>query len=214
MISSFNDYKILGIGIRFLNPKIRFFFCSDYGNTNNGTEKKNCTIKDTVTIRKRLTVRQLFKKLVTAIEVYSESPDCENEDIKITENDYRKAYEYKKLQPQIKVYANGSEYFILSSKLPDGFEEAVKARRELQFDDWGHYLKVVDTCYFVRKSTVFQNILFCSCCIGAKKQVCKHFLVLACKLKYFQFPEQITSILIEGPRTRGRPKIAKRGKAL
>uniref|UniRef100_A0A914Q532 SWIM-type domain-containing protein n=1 Tax=Panagrolaimus davidi TaxID=227884 RepID=A0A914Q532_9BILA len=191
-----------------------FTGCSDFGSTNNGVEKKNCSIKDTVTLRKRLTVRQLFEKLLVAMEVYSLSPDHTNSSLKISQEDYRLSYQYKQLKPLVKTNALNTVFYVQPSNMPDGFDNAVQSRIENNYVDWNHYMDVVQQCYFVRKANDFEKMLFCSCIIGAKKQVCKHSLAISCKLKFTSFPCNISSILIEGPRQRGRPKTAKKGEAL
>uniref|UniRef100_A0AC34GBY4 Transposase n=1 Tax=Panagrolaimus sp. ES5 TaxID=591445 RepID=A0AC34GBY4_9BILA len=84
----------------YLNGPLRKWYsgCTEFGTTNNGLEKKNCTIKDTVTLRQRLPIRQLFQKLVTAAEVFSTSPDYNIEEMKITNEDYKSAYDFKQLK--------------------------------------------------------------------------------------------------------------------
>lgn len=84
----------------------------------------------------------------------------------------------------------------------------------MEYSNWENYVSICNNSYFIRHSTSFPKTLVCSCPVGAKKQPCKHALVISCQLKYNDFPANITSVVIEGKRSPGRPKIATRGTAL
>lgn len=73
---------------------------SDYGTTNNGVEATNNSIKNHITLRKRLSVKEFMEKLIKAVEYYSECPDFENPAVKmvIKEKEFEAAYAFKELK--------------------------------------------------------------------------------------------------------------------
>jgi uncharacterized Zn finger protein len=73
---------------------------------------------------------------------------------------------------------------------------------------------VVEGCYYVKHSGTFNETLYCSCPVGSKKFACKHVVSVACKLKYIEYPASVDSIQIQGARSPGRQRVAKRGHAL
>uniref|UniRef100_A0A914Y3L3 SWIM-type domain-containing protein n=1 Tax=Panagrolaimus superbus TaxID=310955 RepID=A0A914Y3L3_9BILA len=118
------------------------------------------------------------------MEVYSKSPDyTTNSGLKVSQEDFRVAYQYKQLKPLVKTNAAKTVFYLQPSNMSEGFDEAVQARVENNYNDWQNYMKVVDECYFVRKADDFDDVLFCTCSVGARKQICKHSLVIACTLK-------------------------------
>uniref|UniRef100_A0A914R0S0 SWIM-type domain-containing protein n=1 Tax=Panagrolaimus davidi TaxID=227884 RepID=A0A914R0S0_9BILA len=136
--------------------------------------------------------------------------------MKVSHAQFAAAYSFKQSEPSMKSVRKNSEFYVKSSKLADKelFASYVVKRRNLNYDSWSDYVKVVESCYYVKHSEAFKETLYCSCPVGSKKFACKHVVSVACKLKYLEYPPSIDSIQIQGPRSPGRQRGAKRGHAL
>lgn len=80
--------------------------------------------------------------------------------------------------------------------------------------DWKIYCGIVKRCYVVRPAADFEETMFCSCPIGAKKLPCKHSVCIAVKVKHAVYPPSVASALIQTHRRPGRPRKAGGGQSL
>lgn len=74
-----------------------FSGASDYGVTNNGLEATNNAIKNQITLRRRLSIKELIEKLIKAVEFYSVAPEfgAVSQKLTINESQFKQGYDYK-----------------------------------------------------------------------------------------------------------------------
>jgi hypothetical protein len=186
--------------------------------TNNALEAFNKVIKDTHTLRERLSLNHFLSVALESVQQWSNDYKTELKKFSkiptITLSLWTSAYQWtKKNKPVLIVSQQESQ---ISYKIPagDSTEEPgelndICAENWVEFEEFKNkaFSSWITTMSTSPDEWIKGN---CNCPAFFKNMICKHIIGIAIRLKYVKPPPEARNISIQGKRKRGRPSKAKK----
>lgn len=186
--------------------------------TNNALEAFNRVLKDENTLRERLPISRFSVILKEYIRSWSLQYTTKAKevhlnsvvDLKLWTTSYQWARQQKKITSNIT--ANGHTYTVPSKDAPEVSSSDLTKNMNLDFHSFNDFKTIM---FKIWRTTIPEDPDKwiqgeCNCPAFFKKQICKHVVGIAIRLKYAIPPPEAKAIPIGAKRRRGRPSKSKR----
>jgi hypothetical protein len=195
-----------------LNPNWFEGVANGTQSTNNALEAFNRVIKDSNTLRERLSLGHFLTKAIDMVRSWSHEYEMELKKVfdkpSMTLNLWTKSYNWAKLPKKI-IKKNGTSN---TYRVPAKLLETVPENTAADWDTLEKYKDQLFESYEVILPTDSDKWLDgqCTCPAFFKINMCKHVVGLAIRLKYVSAPLEARNISIGEKRKRGSPSKSKK----